>query len=101
MTLRTKFDRLENQMHNPDNPLLAGTHEHHIQIRLGGHATHTGPGEWVECIATGERFPVNDQWRKYIREYDDTVHGGKPPITFTITTTPTTDDGAPTTNGVQ
>lgn len=98
MTLRNKFDHLENRMTNPDNPLLAGTHEHHLTVHIGGPNPHTD--EWIVCVATGERLPVSDEWRKWVREYDTRTPDAEHEIRVTIGTPP--DDGAPPTpNEVQ
>ena len=68
MTLRTKLDKMENQLSNPnDNPLLAGTHEYHCVVNIGG--TNPGTFEWIENVSTGARYEVTYEWRKALTEY--------------------------------
>jgi len=68
MRLETKLERLENELNgNTTNPLIAGTHTHHIHIIIG---KDTRTVEFVRNEHTGERFTVNDTWRRWITEYD-------------------------------
>ena len=68
MNLRSKMNQLENQLSGANsNPLLAGTHDYHCVVTIGG--ANPGTYEWIENKATGNRSEVTPEWRKIITEY--------------------------------
>jgi hypothetical protein len=68
MRLETKLERLENELNgNTTNPLIAGTHTHHVHVIIG---KETQTVEYVEDNTTGARYTINETWRRWINEYD-------------------------------
>lgn len=69
MNLRNKLTKMENDIApKHGNPFIAGTHTHHVEIRIGG--ANPGSRSWVQNTTTGEQYEPTPEWRRLIDEYE-------------------------------
>lgn len=81
MNLNDKLNRLQQTLTGATgNPFIAGTHEHHLTVNVNPSGNGPERIEWVQNVATGERYEVTPEWRKLIDEYDAHPYAPTPTI---------------------